>query len=83
MHHKIRCLSKGVILAVNEGYSLVSELGWELHLPMENVSKQYDKLMEAGAEFGIVNFGTYVVNSLLLEKASDGAATLITLPIDK
>ena len=43
----------------------------------------YDKLMEAGAEFGIVNFGTYVVNSLRLEKASDGAATLITLPIDK
>ena len=63
--------------------SYAGELGWELHLPKENVSKQYDKLMEAGAEFGIVNFGTYVVNSLRLEKASDGAATLITLPIDK
>ena len=50
---------------------------------MENVLKQYDKFMEAGAEFGIVNFGTYVVNSLRLEKASDSAATLITLPIDK
>ena len=24
--HKIRCRSKGVILAVNEGYSLVNEL---------------------------------------------------------
>ena len=63
--------------------SYAGELGWELHLPMENVSKQYDKLMEAGAEFGFVNFGTYVVNSLRLEKSSDGAATLITLPIDK
>ena len=63
--------------------SYAGELGWELHLPMENVSKRYDKLMEAGAEFDIVNFGTYVVNSLRLEKASDGAATLITLPIDK
>jgi len=63
--------------------SYAGELGRGLHLPMENVSKQYDKLMEAGAEFGIVNFGTYVVNSLRLEKASDGAATLITLPIDK
>ena len=39
--------------------------------------------METGVEFVIVNFGTYVVNSLRLEKASDGAVTLITLPIDK
>ncbi len=47
----------------------VGELGWELHPAMEHMEALYDALTEAGAEFGIRNFGLYAVNSLRLEKA--------------
>ena len=47
----------------------VGELGWELHPAMEYMEPLYDALMEAGADFGISNFGLYAVNSLRLEKA--------------
>ena len=47
----------------------VGELGWELHPAMEHLEALYDALVEAGAEFGIRNFGLYAVNSLRLEKA--------------
>ena len=47
----------------------VGELGWELHPEMEHMEPLYDALMEAGADFGIRNFGLYAVNSLRLEKA--------------
>ena len=47
----------------------VGELGWELHPEMEQMEPLYDALMEAGADFGIRNFGLYAVNSLRLEKA--------------
>ena len=46
----------------------VGELGWELHPAMEHMEPLYDALMEAGADFGIRNFGLYAVNSLRLEK---------------
>ena len=47
----------------------VGELGWELHPAMEYMEPLYDALLEAGADFGIRNFGLYAVNSLRLEKA--------------
>ena len=47
----------------------VGELGWELHPAMEHMEALYDALLEAGAEYGIRNFGLYAVNSLRLEKA--------------
>ena len=47
----------------------VGELGWELHPAMEHLEALYDALVEAGAVFGIRNFGLYAVNSLRLEKA--------------
>ncbi|MDE0450215.1 MAG: FAD-dependent oxidoreductase [Gammaproteobacteria bacterium] len=47
----------------------VGELGWELHPAMEHMEALYDALVEAGAEYGIRNFGLYAVNSLRLEKA--------------
>ena len=47
----------------------VGELGWELHPAMEHMEALYDALMDAGAEFGVRNFGLYAVNSLRLEKA--------------
>ncbi|MBS7690632.1 aminomethyl transferase family protein [Pseudomonas lalucatii] len=47
----------------------VGELGWELHHPIEYQLGLYDALVEAGAEFGMRNFGTRAMDSLRLEKA--------------
>ena len=56
----------------------VGELGWELHPAMEHLEALYDALVEAGAEFGIRNFGLYAVNSLRLEKAYRGWGAELT-----
>jgi len=47
----------------------VGELGWELHVPMANMPKVFDALMEAGKPHGIRLFGTYAMNSLRMDKA--------------
>lgn len=49
--------------------SYVGELGWELHPAMEHLEALYDALRDAGAAFGIADFGLYAVNSLRMEKA--------------
>jgi len=46
----------------------VGELGWELHVPIEQAGLVYDELMNAGKELGVVNAGHYAINSLRLEK---------------
>jgi hypothetical protein len=45
-----------------------SELGWELHIPVECVAAVYERLMEAGRPHGIVNAGYRAIESLRLEK---------------
>ena len=47
----------------------VGELGWELHPAMEHMEALYDALWEAGAGFGMADFGLYAVNSMRMEKA--------------
>jgi 4-methylaminobutanoate oxidase (formaldehyde-forming) len=47
----------------------VGELGWELHVPMEDALDCYDALMQAGADYGIRNAGYRAIESLRLEKA--------------
>lgn len=47
----------------------VGELGWELHVPINQALMVYDTLMEAGKDLGITNAGHYAINSLRLEKA--------------
>ncbi len=49
--------------------SNVGELGWELHHPIALMPTLYDTLMQAGAQHGIANFGTYAVNAMRMEKA--------------
>ena len=61
--------------------SYVGELGWELHHPMEKMETLYDSLMEAGAEYGITNFGSYAMNSLRMEKAYKGWGSELTTEI--
>ena len=56
----------------------VGELGWELHPPMACLEELYDALMEAGAAFGMADFGLYAVNSLRLEKAYRGWGAELT-----
>jgi 4-methylaminobutanoate oxidase (formaldehyde-forming) len=46
----------------------VGELGWELHVPMEQLAPAYDALRDAGQDLGLVNAGHYAINSLRLEK---------------
>jgi 4-methylaminobutanoate oxidase (formaldehyde-forming) len=46
----------------------VGELGWELHVPMEQLAQAYDTLTEAGHDLGLTNAGHYAINSLRLEK---------------
>jgi 4-methylaminobutanoate oxidase (formaldehyde-forming) len=46
----------------------VGELGWELHVPMDQLALAYDTLMEADKDLGVINAGHYAINSLRLEK---------------
>ncbi len=61
--------------------SYAGELGWELHIPMQNVEELYENLMDTGTEFGIKNFGTYAMNSLRMEKAYKGLGSELTTEI--
>jgi 4-methylaminobutanoate oxidase (formaldehyde-forming) len=54
------------VLALRITY--VGELGWELHVPVEFAATVYGALMQAGAEFGIVNAGYRAIETLRLEK---------------
>ncbi len=46
----------------------VGELGWEFHVPTEYMPDLYDRILIAGAEFGIRDIGYKTVESLRLEK---------------
>src|SRR2546427_2977110 len=59
-------IGPAVVRAVRLTY--VGELGWELHVPVEQLALLYDRLMDAGKDFGITNAGHYAINSLRLEK---------------
>ncbi len=48
--------------------SYVGELGWELYMPLAYQRYAYQLLMDAGREFGIVNFGYRALDSLRMEK---------------
>jgi 4-methylaminobutanoate oxidase (formaldehyde-forming) len=47
----------------------VGELGWELHVPIEQMPAVYDTLWQAGGDLGVTNAGHYAIQSLRLEKA--------------
>ena len=46
----------------------VGELGWELHVPVEQALPVYETLIAAGKELNVANAGHYAINSLRLEK---------------
>mmetsp|Transcript_34570 Transcript_34570/g.75711 ORF Transcript_34570/g.75711 Transcript_34570/m.75711 type:complete len:866 (-) Transcript_34570:195-2792(-) len=43
-------------------------LGYELHVPSGQAAALYEKVLDAGAGRGIVNFGNYALDSLRVEK---------------
>ncbi|PSM16356.1 FAD-dependent oxidoreductase [Nitratireductor sp. StC3] len=63
--------------------SYAGELGWELHGPRDSLPVIYDALHEAGAAFGLADYGSFAMNVMRLEKMFKGAGELtneVTLP---
>lgn len=54
------------VLALRMSY--VGELGWELHMPMDQAAYVWDAVWEAGREFGVIGAGMGAFDSLRLEK---------------
>jgi dimethylglycine dehydrogenase len=48
--------------------NFVGELGWEIHHPIEMQNYIFDKLFEAGEEFGLKPFGIKAMDMMRLEK---------------
>lgn len=55
------------VMAIRVAYT--GELGWELHHPMEMQNHLWDRLMDAGAEFGLKPVGARAQNWLRQEKS--------------
>jgi dimethylglycine dehydrogenase len=63
--------------------SYAGELGWELHMPDAACLDVYNALWSAGEQFGIVNYGSFAMNVMRMEKAFPGAGELtneVSLP---
>ncbi len=54
------------VLAMRVSY--VGELGWELHMSSTSLVNVYTAIMATGKNKGIVNFGSYALNAMRLEK---------------
>ncbi len=52
--------------------SYVGELGWELHMASDDLKAVYDAISEAGRPMGLVDFGSYALNAMRLEKGYHG-----------
>ncbi|MCL4676249.1 MAG: FAD-dependent oxidoreductase, partial [Pararhodobacter sp.] len=52
--------------------SYVGELGWELHMRSSDLVAVYDAITAAGAGQGLVDFGSYALNAMRLEKGYHG-----------
>jgi len=47
----------------------VGELGYELYIPAEFAAHVFDRIIQAGADFGLRHGGYFAINSLRMEKA--------------
>jgi dimethylglycine dehydrogenase len=63
-----RSISLGIAKVEALRVNFVGELGWEIHHPIEMQNYIFDKLFEAGAEFGLKPFGIKAMDSMRLEK---------------
>ena len=63
--------------------SYAGELGWEFHMPNDACLDVYNALWSAGEPFGIVDYGSFAMNVMRMEKGFKGAGELtneVTLP---
>lgn len=63
--------------------SYAGELGWELHMPNAACVDVYNALTTAGGSFGLIDYGSFAMNVMRMEKAFKGAGELtneVTLP---
>ena len=63
--------------------SYAGELGWEFHMKNEACLDVYQALVSAGQDHGIVDYGSFAMNVMRMEKAFKGAGELtneVTLP---
>lgn len=63
--------------------SYAGELGWEIHGENENMLAVYDALSASGAAHGLLDYGSFAMNAMRLEKGFKGAGELtneVTLP---
>ena len=70
----IRKMYLGMAEALVGRVSFTGDLGYEIWMKPEYQRHIYDQLMQAGAEFGIRNFGLRALNALRLEKNFGGWA---------
>ena len=56
--------------------SYAGELGWELHMPDAACVDVYDALWAAGEAYGIVDYGSFAMNVMRMEKGFKGAGEL-------
>jgi len=54
----------------------VGELGWELHLAVDDLGTVYDAIWDAGQDFGIANVGNHALNAMRMEKGYKVSADL-------
>ena len=75
MSHKVFPFATSREIELGYGYvrasriTFVGELGWELYIPTEFMQDTYDRIVEAGAEWGLAHAGYHALNSLRTEKA--------------
>ena len=56
--------------------SYAGELGWELHVPNAASADVYAALWTAGQAYGMVNYGSFAMNVMRMEKGFKGAGEL-------
>ncbi|MCV6592622.1 MAG: FAD-dependent oxidoreductase [Silicimonas sp.] len=56
--------------------SYAGELGWEFHMPRAACVDVYTALSEAGAPFGLTDYGSFAMNAMRMEKGFKGAGEL-------
>ncbi|MDH4116895.1 MAG: FAD-dependent oxidoreductase [Acidimicrobiia bacterium] len=61
--------------------SYVGELGWELHMPLDRLPDAYAAICEAGADLGLVDFGSYAMGVMRIEKAYKAMGSELTTEI--
>ncbi len=62
------------VLALKMSYA--GELGWEFHGDQDSIKTIYNALWQAGQVYDIVNYGSFAMNAMRLEKMFKGASEL-------